>query len=221
MARTSAPTRTERCYTALRADILAGRHEPGTRLLFAELATRYGASMGVAREALTRLTAEGLVESEPQHGFRVVPISAEDLGHLTEARCALEALVMRQAVEHGDVAWESDVLAAHHRMERTPVFADDDPGRVSDEWAAAHAAFHAALLAACPNPRLLVVATSMRDSAELYRRWSHPLGSGSRDVAAEHRSILDAALAHDADTAVALLVAHIRRTTEILLERRA
>ena len=219
MSRSGTPTRVERVYAGLRADILAGRQRPGARLPFAELSTRYEASMGVVREALTRLTAEGLVDSEPQYGFRVVPLSVADLEHLTDARAAIETLVLRQAVEHGDVTWESQVLAAHHRLERTPQMAADDPARLNDDWTTAHAGYHHALLVGCPNPRLLAIAESLRDSAELYRRWSVPLAHSHRDIAGEHRAILDAVLAHDADAATAALAAHVRTTANILLDR--
>lgn len=215
MAKSS--TRAERVYLALRKDILAGRQPPGSRLPFADLCVRYDASMGVVREALSRLTAEGLVQAEPQLGFRTTPISTADLQHLTEARCAIESLVLREALEHGGVRWESDVLAAHYRLEKTEQMAADDPDRVSEEWADAHAAYHLALLSGCPNPRLLAIARSLRDSAELYRRWSVPLGHEDRDIAGERKGILDAILARDADAAVALLTEHIQHTTRVLL----
>lgn len=219
MTRSGAPTRVERVYAHLRADILAGRRRPGARLPFAELTAHYAASTGVVREALTRLSAEGLVVAEPQFGFCVVPLSAADLEHLTDARAAIETLVLGQAVEHGGVAWESEVLAAHHRLARTPQMAADGPARLSDEWTAAHAAYHHALLAGCPNPRLLAIAESLRDAAELYRAWSVPLTPGRRDVAGEHRAILDAVLAHDPDAATTTLAVHIQHTSDILLER--
>lgn len=219
MPRTTAtPTRVERVYAELRADILAGRHRPGARLPFADLIARYSASTGVVREALTRLVAEELIESQPQYGYRVKPLSTTDLRDLTEARCAVESLVLRQAIASGGVEWESAVLAAHHRLERAPRLDPDDPERVNEDWAAAHARFHLALLAGCTNTRLLAIASSLRDSAELYRRWSVPLGdAGDRDIPGEHRAMLDAVLAQDADAAVAVLTAHIQHTTDILL----
>jgi DNA-binding GntR family transcriptional regulator len=219
VSRSGVPTRAERVYTELRADILAGRQRPGSRLPFAELTARYEASMGVVREVLTRLTAEGLVESEPQYGYRVVPLSIADLQHLTDARAAIETLVLGQAVEHADVAWESEVLAAHHRLERTPQQAADDPSRLSTNWTTAHAAYHHTLLAGCPNPRLLAIADLLRDSAELYRQWSVPLAHTHRDIAGEHRAILDAVLARDVDAATAALAAHIHATTNVLLDQ--
>ena len=109
------------------------------------------------------------------------------------------------------------MLAAHHRLKRTPQMAADDPGRLSDEWTAAHAAYHRALLVGCPNPRLLAIAESLRDAAELYRRWSVPLAHVRRDIAGEHRAILDAVLAHDVGAATAALAAHIHATTNVLL----
>ena len=222
MSRSGVPTRAERVYAELRADILAGRRQPADRLPFADLSARYGASMGVVREALTRLAAEGLVESEPQYGFRVMPISEDDLRHLTEARRAVEPLVLRLAIEQGGLAWESQLVAAHHRLERTPQLVADDPDRVSEDWAAAHAEFHEALLAGCPNPRLRGVAASLRDAAELYRRWAVSLGSDQkRDIPGEHRAMLAAALAHDADAAAEVLSAHIQHTTDVLLTHAA
>ena len=73
-------TRVDQVFAELRSDILAGRCLPGARLRMAELAARHGASMGVLREALSRLAAQGLVVAEPQHGFQVTPISVTDLG---------------------------------------------------------------------------------------------------------------------------------------------
>jgi DNA-binding GntR family transcriptional regulator len=173
----------------------------------------------VVREGLTRLAEQGLVQSEPQHGFHVTPLSAEDLEDLTEARCALEGMVLRASVQNGTIAWESDVVAAHHALDRVGMLTTEDPQRMSEDWTAAHARFHASLLAACPNQRLRTMALSLRDSAELYRRWSGPVGRDDhRDVRGEHRALADAALRGDADEAVRLLEEHLRRTTRALGE---
>src|SRR5512143_1792260 len=77
-------TRSEQVYTRLRADILAGRLLPGSKLRFADLTKRYECSMSVVREGLSRLAEQGLVQSEPQHGFHVSPLSLDDLVDLTD-----------------------------------------------------------------------------------------------------------------------------------------
>ena len=212
-----AATRTEQVYKDLRADILAGRIVPGTKLRFAELTERYDCSTSVVREGLTRLVEQGLVQCEPQHGFHVTPLSDDDLEELTTARCELEGLVLRISIEHGDIAWECDVVAAHHALDRTPVESDGDPALTSEEWARVHRRFHEALLAACPNQRLRNMAMSLRDAAELYRRWSRRIGHDEhRDASAEHRALAEAAVRGDATEGARLLEEHIRRTTRAL-----
>jgi DNA-binding GntR family transcriptional regulator len=216
----AALTRTEQVYSDLRADILSGRLLPGDKLRFADLIERYDCSTSVVREGLSRLAEQGLVQSEPQHGFHVTPLSEDDLDDLTTARCALEGLVLRMSIEHGDIAWESEIVAAHHALDRTSMESVGDPEVMSEEWTQFHARFHAALLAACPNQRLRNMALSLRDAAELYRQWSRPIGHDAhRDVAGEHRALTDAALSGNAAEAVRLLEEHLRRTTRALSAR--
>jgi DNA-binding GntR family transcriptional regulator len=211
-------TKAERVYDQLRGDILAGRHQPGQRLRYAELCDRYQTSMGVLREALLRLAEQGLVKGEAQQGFQVVALSAADLVELTETRRELETLTLRHAMVDGDVEWESRLIAAHHRLSRAPQLDPDDPERLSDAWVGAHAEFHDALLDGCANQRLKSIAASLRASAELYRRWSVPLGHDpDRDIPAEHAAILAAVLDREVDVAVHHLGDHIDRTTAILL----
>jgi DNA-binding GntR family transcriptional regulator len=217
MARDPAVNLTQGAYEQLRADLLACRILPGSRLKIQELCARLSVSLGAIREALSRLTSEGLVVAEPQRGFRAAPISQEDLQDLTRVRIEIEGLCLRRAIEVGDVDWESRLVAALHRLSRTPERAAADPARSSDEWAEAHAAFHVALADGCDSPWLLKLRSQLYDQSERYRRLSVPLTTEKRNIGAEHQGIVDAALARDADKAVALLSAHLGATTRILL----
>ncbi|MDT0307534.1 FCD domain-containing protein [Streptomyces sp. DSM 44917] len=212
------PTRVDEVYAGLRADILAGRLTPGTRLKFAELRGRYSTNVGATREALARLAAEGLVTSAPHQGYRVVSLSHADLADLAEARAGMETQVLRLSVRDGDMAWEAALVAAFHVLERTRLIGPDDPDRPSDAWNAAHAAFHDALLRGCRNRRLLTMARALRQEGELYRQWSVSLGGRARERAtADHRELLEPALARDADLAAERLGAHIRDTARLLI----
>ncbi|MFC9439257.1 GntR family transcriptional regulator [Nocardia sp. NPDC057030] len=218
MTKSGGTTRTDGIHQALRADILGGRLVPGERLKFPDLADRYQVSVGATREVLTRLVAEGLVVAKPHQGFQVRPLSHRDLAELTQARAEIESLVLRLSVLEGDMRWEGDAVAAHHVLERAPYRDPADPDRLTDEWSQAHAAFHYALLAGCANQRLLDAARSLRQEAELYRQWSVSMGNEpGRDVAAEHRALLDAVLARDAGHAQQLLRDHITHTTRVLI----
>ena len=203
----------------LRSEILSGGYAPGARLSPRALADRFGVSLSVVREALSRLTEQGLVTAAPQLGFSVVSLDVEDLLDLTKVRVLIESAALREAVEHADVEYEARVVAAHHRLTRTPFLRDEATMTITDEWAAAHAMFHDALISASPSRRLRDLAAGLRDRAELYRRWSGPLAPEhqTRDVAGEHRAMMEAALDHDADRAVELLAAHIGLTTSRLV----
>ena len=83
--------------------------------------------------------------------------------------------------------------------------------RVSDVWGAAHVRFHDALLAACPNRRLLKLAQSLREEAGLYQFWSVSLQKEpQRDGIEEHRGLLEASVAREVPTAQARLREHWR-----------
>jgi len=211
-------TRTEEVYNELRRELLDlnGDLEPGQRLKLLDLAQRFDASLSVIREALTRLAGQGLLVATPQRGFSVRELSVTDLADLTRTRVQVESLALRQALRNGDVAWEAAVVAAHHTLERTPVA--DATGHFNEAWSAAHSAFHETLLAGCASPRLLGIVTSLRDSAELYRRWYWALiDDHARDIAGEHRQLRDSAVARNAKPAVAALTEHIERAPRELI----
>jgi DNA-binding GntR family transcriptional regulator len=213
---TTSATRTEQVYEVLRSELLNGVLHPGQKLKMAGLTERFGASQSVIREALTRLTEQGLLVAEPQRGFRVRELSIRDITELTESRVQIESLALRLAIERGDLQWETGILAAHHRLERTPVTRDD--GTVSEDWSVQHRDFHQALLTGCGNRRLESVTNSLRDSAELYRRWYWVLADDhQRDLAREHRQLKELALARDADRAIGVLTEHIDRAPALLI----
>ena len=209
---------TQAAYLRLRADLLACRIRPGERVKINDVCRQFAVSLGAVREALARLTSEGLVVAEPQRGFRAAPITADELRDLTMVRIEIEGLCLRRAVALGDLAWESQVVAALHRLSRTPERVADDPRRVTEEFSQAHGAFHAALVAACGSQTLLRVRTQLFAQSERYRRLSVPLAAGERDLNAEHSAIAEAVLARDAVAAVGLMAQHLDYTTRIVLQ---
>jgi DNA-binding GntR family transcriptional regulator len=208
---------TQFVHDRLRADVLACRLKPGERLVINQLCQQLNVSLGAVREALSRLTSEGLVIAEPQRGFRVAPISAEDLKDLTAVRLEIELLCLKDSIAHGDVHWEASLVAAHHLLSRTPERTTGDFRLLSEAYATAHRSFHEALVAGCKSPWLLRLRALLYDQSERYRRLSLPLAERERDVNSEHKAIADAVLARDVPRAAALLTAHLERTSQILL----
>lgn len=215
MAARSSTTRSELIYDELRKEILHGVIPPGARLRFVDLAQRFGVSQSVLREALMRLAEQGLAVNLPQQGFRVRTLNLPDLNEITEARIEIESIVVRHAISRGDLAWESEVIAAHHTLAKTSRLTP--AGEINQEWVDAHELFHHMTLKGCGNERLLAIATSLREAASLYRWWSGSIAPDpERDVALEHRQILDAVVNRDETNAACLIAQHIQRTTDAL-----
>lgn len=210
---------TQDAYEHLRADLLACRLRPGTRLKINELCQGLSVSLSAVREALARLTSEELVVAKPQRGFRVAPISADELRDLTAVRAQIEGLCLERAVAVGDVGWESQLVAACHRLSRTPEREPEDPQRMGEAWSAAHAAYHEALVAACDSPWLLRLRAILYAQSERYRHLSVPLAEVARDLNREHQDLMEAALARDAGRTKTLMAQHIELTTRVLLEQ--
>jgi DNA-binding GntR family transcriptional regulator len=208
-------SRTEAAYFNLRADILACRLRPGARLKINELCTALDVSLGAVREALSRLSAEGLVVAEAQKGFQVAPISVADLEDLTQARIEIETLCLRRTIAARTLDWESGLVAAFHRLSRLPARTPGDERRLNEDWVRAHADYHLALVAACDSLWLLRMRATLYAQSERYRRLSTPV-TERRDVNAEHRDIMQAALAGDARKACALLTTHLLTTKDLV-----
>ncbi|WP_158537144.1 GntR family transcriptional regulator [Humitalea rosea] len=204
MAEPSVDTLATQIHRLLRQDLLDGVLAPGIKLKVHDLAARYGAGPSPVREALASLSSEGLVERLDQRGFRAAPASVAEFDELVRARAWVEEVALRESITAGDAAWEEAVVLARFRLERMP--------REEAGWEAAHIAFHAALLAACPSPTLLGFCGTLRDRAARYRALARAVAYPSRDIAAEHAAIAEAALGRDAAQAVTLLAAHYRAT---------
>jgi GntR family carbon starvation induced transcriptional regulator len=195
----------------LRQDIVACRLKPGEPLKFDALRLAFGASFTTLREALTSLSADGLVLAEEQRGYRVAPVSAEDLLDVTSTRALIEIELLKRSIAHGGDDWEIAVISTLHRLgrieERLPGRHVDDP-----DWKIAHRQFHEALVSSGRSPTLLAIRASLFERAERYRNLSSMFRPQSRDKAGEHRAIMKAAIARDTDLAVSLIDRHIRST---------
>ncbi len=120
-------TQSDRMFETLRGDILACRILPGSKLRINDIAETSEVSLGAVREALSRLGAEGLVIAESQKGYRVAPLSVEDLRDLTEARVEIERVALARSIAHGDLDWETDLVAAWHRLSRISRRVEGEP----------------------------------------------------------------------------------------------
>jgi len=218
---TETETLSARAALAIESDILAGLLAPDARLGIAETAARYGVGATPLREALSRLAARGLVHGEGRRGFRVTPISRDDLADIVLIRQTLEREALRLAMARGDADWEAEILAALHRLKRS---VRDDPQGFREGDATfdlAHKAFHAALIAACGSPRLIAAQSQLYDEAYRYRRLMMASFRSSDAFLASHERLADLAISRANPDAAQALDAHIASTLELVYPERA
>ena len=197
----------ELTYRRLHADIIFGRLAPGQRLRLERLRDDYQTSISTLREVLNRLASEGLILVESQRGFEVAPVSVEDLRDIADMRILLECSAIRQSFASGDLDWEAQVVAAHHKLGRleSRMLTGDRAG--TEAWKQYDREFHVALISACGSRELLATHERIFDR---FLRYQILLVMFRGQVAAdEHRDLLTAALARDADAAENILTRHI------------
>jgi GntR family transcriptional regulator, carbon starvation induced regulator len=202
-------------FDRLRSDILEGVILPGEKLRIDALRERYQVGASPLREALNRLSALHLVEQVEQRGFRVTVMTADDLQELARTRCWVSEIAVREAIAHGDAAWEEEIVLAHHRLRRYHEKVDG-PNR---KWELLHRRFHAALIAACPSRWIREFHETLFDLSDRVRHLSTSTRRNRdlRDVTAEHQAIMEAVVSRDTPKAIQLLNFHFSRTAEIAI----
>ncbi len=205
-------------YERLRGDILRGELVPGHKLRIEFVSQRYEAGNSPVREALNRLSSDGLVQRRDQRGFYVAAASAEDLVELTRTRCWLEETGLRESMRVFAPEWEEGVLVALHRLARIPRSTSPAEYHENPEWERLHRAFHRSLIAGCGSRWLLSFCDQLADQAYRYRQLAVQRIYPKRKEKDEHESIAQAVFRRDADTAVALLTEHYRLTANIILK---
>jgi DNA-binding GntR family transcriptional regulator len=208
-----------RAHAELKNNIIHGHHRPGEKLRVEHLKIDYGVSGGTLREALTMLIADRLVVSEGQRGFRVKPVSSEELIDLNRIRILIEKEAIRQSIAHGDEEWEAKVVSSFHMLSRsTKVLAEnlDDPALL-EEWERRHRDFHLSLISAAPSEWMRYILTLTYQQYERYRHLFLAVALEfykDRDAAAEHAELVDAVLARDADAAAASIERHVTQSID-------
>ena len=206
-------------YLRLRQDVIEGTLAPGTKLTIADLQERYEIGAMPLREALNRLSAEQFVEKHEQRGFSVPPLDPDVFLEMQNARIVIESAAMRESIASHSRAWEDRLVVAYHHLAKATRVGPDY--LLSADWSESHQTFHQELISDCTNAWLLNFASQLYTQSARYRgrrrQLSAEICDDSDALLIEHRDIMDAAIAGDADLATARLVEHYRRSVETVL----
>ena len=215
------PTANEIALSALRQDVLSLAFMPGAKLKVEHLQQSYGLSSSPIREALNRLTEEGLVRSDERKGFRVAAVSAEDLQDITNMRLLIDLPTLEQAMKFGNDQWEAQVIASFHLLEKIESRLPEGPVVLDSEWSAQHRNFHRTMMNACPSERMVLTSSSLFDQAERYRHISARYRTVVKRKSEEHKVLMRAVLKRDIATAQKLHQEHVLSTQKNALKAMA
>ncbi|MGC7096785.1 GntR family transcriptional regulator [Amycolatopsis lurida] len=195
-------------YTELRARILSGELVPGSRLAQRDLADEFGMSLTPLREAIRRLSSEGLIDLDTQRDARVAAINATEARQLFEVRLSLDPTAAMLAAQRRTDADIAALRAAATRL--VPV-----TRTWGEEGLTAHRNFHRALYIASHNDVLIKMLDDIWDKSDRYRRLGLDLPPGDEPRTRDHREhheLVELISNKDATGAGDLMRTHIERS---------
>lgn len=194
----------------LRSAIMAGEIEPGSQLRQDEIASRFGTSRIPVREALRLLSAEGLVELQPNKGAIVKTYSIEEIMENLEIRIGLECRALRLAIPkmaEEDIQAAADILTSYDQEPRP------------ERWSQMNWQFHKILYLPCNLPKMLSLIELNWNQCSHLVRLQVSLAAGKENPNREHWQLLQLCKEGRVNDAVALLEQHIVNTQKSISSR--
>lgn len=207
----------------LRADILSTDLAPGAKLALHHLARQYGIGVTPLRDALGQLAGDGLVVMESQKGFRVAPVSLEDLRDVCDTRLRVELMALDLAFDRADATtdsgleWDRRMKQAHAAFIHIKARVGEDTP-ITAQWEEAHRELHMTLLSASASPTLMRICRQIHDRIHRYRRIALPTKSYMGGISDDHFEISKAAYRRDRRGCKALLERHIVESNRLIEE---
>jgi len=180
-------SRTDKAYSILKTEIMENRMPPGYQAVETELAARLGISRTPVREAIVRLSEEGLVEIRRRHGMRVLPISVDAMKEIYGLLSILMPECARQIVSNGLSRSQIDEIEElTDKMDTAMV--DND----LDAWARAEDQFHRIQIQFLSNFRLAKMINQLLDQTHRARILTLNLNKKNERTSSDHRAMIDA-----------------------------
>ncbi|WP_459617052.1 GntR family transcriptional regulator [Bordetella sp. 2513F-2] len=194
----------EKVYSRLRSMAIGYVFKPGEKLNEVALAKRLGVSRTPLREALNRLSIEGLLRFLPGKGFYCRDLDVHEVYYLYELRKAIEVAAVRLSVQR---ARDDDIRGALAFLDDT---GPDAGERTMAELVDLDESFHERLMAMSGNVEMLRVLRNVNARIR-FVRWIDMTRADRPASQREHRAVLEALLRRDEAACVAVLEKHIDR----------
>jgi DNA-binding GntR family transcriptional regulator len=196
----------------LRAMLVEGRIPPGAKLNERVLAEQLRVSRTPLREAIKLLATEGLVDLLPNRGAVAVKLTEDDVLHSFEVLSGLEAMSGDLAAQRMTGAELAEVSALHYEM-KAAFMRRDLAG-----YYHLNAKIHNGINAAAKNPVLASAYQRINARVQSLRFRTNQNEAKWKRAMKEHDLMIDALAAHDGAALRAVLVEHLERKRDTVLE---
>ena len=208
---TGAKSLEEQVFNSLEEEILTGKLKKGDTLAEIALSKRLGVSRTPLRAALHRLAEEGLIEIAPNRGATVIGVGKEELVDIYKIRMRLEGLASREAAMRIS---DTDKKKLRDSVELSEFYIGKQDTEHLKEL---DSEFHNIIYKASGNRLLCKTLSELHRNIKVYRKLSLTVPERLEKSVKEHREILNAIDAGDADTADELTRRHIEAALDNLL----
>lgn len=202
-----------RAYNEIKRRILDNEIPSNSILLEQELAELLKMSRTPVREALIRLSNEGMVEVRPRHGMRVLPLSAEDMSEIYDILTALEAKAAEIVATNG--LDKEQLQELHHAVDSMDLALKDDDLAA---WGNADEQFHRLLVEYSNNQRLINIVNTFWDQSHRARMLTLHLRPKPTKSNEDHRAVLNAIENRDHEIARNKHREHRRKSGKMLVD---
>lgn len=207
----------QQCYEQLQQEIIQGVLRPGEKLKVMPITERFGIGQSPVREALSKLSACGLVAVEENKGFRVATVSQVDIRDTYKVFTAIETTALAWAIKLGDEQWEADIVAKLHTLSNVECSEKAVPHSV---WAERNYDFHVALISGCQSRSLLEIRRNLYLKFDRYCQMSYQLSKDSQHNNNEcHKQLAQAVLQRDIKESKRLMIHHINGPLEDIIKQ--
>ena len=200
------------CFEQLKQEIIQGILLPGEKLKVMPITKRFGIGQSPVREALSKLSASGLVVEVENKGFTVASVSQSDIRDIYKVFTMIETTALQWAMKCDDHEWQANIVAQLHKLSLIENSQKTVPHHV---WASANYDFHVALIAGCKSPALLAAREQIYMKFDRYCQLSYRLSEQMHHNNHEdHQELADAVLQGDTSLAKKIMIHHINDPLE-------
>lgn len=206
----------QQCYEQLQQEIIQGILKPGEKLKVQPIKDRFNIGQSPVREALSKLSAFGLVDVEENKGFTVAAVSQNDIRDVYKVFTEIEVTALAWAMKFGDEEWEADIVAQLHKL---TIIELAQKKVLSHVWAERNYDFHLALIAGCQSPTLLEMRHHVYMKFDRYCQMSYQLSHDNVHNNACHQELAAAVLQRNIKEAKKLMIDHINGPLEDVIKK--